>query len=103
LVYRLSAAARVSFRVDRARRGRVVNGHCRRQTARNRRGRPCTVWRRVGSFSQQGRRGNNRRRFSGRVGRRTLSPGSYRFMAQATTRRGNRSIRVARRFRVVRG
>lgn len=60
-------------------------------------------WRRAGPLlRRQGRRGLNRLRFTGRIGRRALRPGRYRLLVRATDAAGNRSKLRRRGFRVVR-
>jgi hypothetical protein len=101
--YRLSEAARVRFRVQRALAGRRVRGQCRRPT-RNNRGRPrCKRYRTLrGSFSHQGKTGRNRFKFSGRLARRKLRPAKYRLVATAKDTAGNRSSPKRKPFRIVR-
>ena len=70
--YRLSEAARTKFTVQRCLRPR------------------CTKFKRVrGSLTRTGRRGANSFKFKGRVGRRTLGPGSYRLTAVPKDAAGN--------------
>jgi hypothetical protein len=80
--YRLSAAAAVTFRVEKRLPGRRVAGRCVVPTRSNR-GRPaCT--RHVplaGSFRHAGGRGTNRFGFTGRLRGRSLPPGPYRLVA----------------------
>jgi hypothetical protein len=99
--YSLSEAATVTFAIDRRTRGRRVRGSCRNQTPANRRLRPCTLVRRVGAFRAQGTAGANSKRFSGRIGSRSLSPGSYRALVTATDAAGNRTRQATATFRVV--
>jgi hypothetical protein len=73
LTFRLSKPARVTFAV------RQVAPLCRT----------------VGYFSVRGRKGTNRIRFAGRVGRKRLSPGTYEILAR--TQRG----RLVQRVRLV--
>ena len=79
--FRLVSAARVRFTVEIKRRGR---------------------YRKVrGSFTVPGKAGNNRFLFRGRIGGKTLKPGSYRLVAQVI--RGRQKSRAKRSpFRVVR-
>jgi hypothetical protein len=80
--YRLDAAARVKFTVERAAPGRKVGRSCRRRTRSNRHARRCTRYSRVpGSFGDAGSVGRNSLRFTGRMGGRKLRPGSYRLVA----------------------
>jgi hypothetical protein len=100
--YRLSDPARVTFTIHRRLPGRVVRGRCRAVTRQNRGRRRCVRHVRIGRFSHAGRRGANRRRFSGKIARRALQPGSYRAILLARNRAGYRSVPVSTDFRVVR-
>jgi hypothetical protein len=82
--YALTAAASVSFTVERALRGRRVGGKCRRQTAANRGRKRCTRFKAMKSaFSLQGLAGGNAFKFSGRLRGRALRPGRYRLVGRA--------------------
>jgi hypothetical protein len=96
--FRLSTAARVSFKVERGAAGRKRRGRCEAPSRRNR-GRPrCVRWALVrGSFSRAGLTGRNRVGFNGWIGARALAPGRYRLVV---TPRGGVAARVA--FRIVR-
>jgi hypothetical protein len=95
--YDLTGAAAVSFTVERALRGRVVGGKCRKQTPGNRKRKKCTRFKKVkGGFAHQGAAGSNSFRFSGRLGGRALRPGKYRLLG----RTGNTSRSA--RFTIVR-
>ena len=87
--YELTGAAAVGFTVERALRGRVVGGRCRKQTPANRGKRKCTRFKKLrGGFSHQGAAGPNSFRFSGRLRGRALRPGKYRLVGRigATSR-----------------
>jgi hypothetical protein len=101
--YALSEPATVTFRVERAAKGRRVRGKCRRQTRRNRNRRRCV--RHVtlaGSFTHQGRAGPNRFKFTGRLRGRKLRPGRYRLRARPVDAAGNASPTARGKFRIVR-
>jgi hypothetical protein len=101
--YRLSEKATARLVIERPVKGRRRGGKCRRATARNRRGRRCTLYRRVTTLERRAGRGTNRTRFSGRVRQRALRAGRYRVSVTATDGAGNRSPRAARAwFRIVR-
>jgi Ca2+-binding RTX toxin-like protein len=101
--YTLSAPAKVTFRVERAKAGRRVNGRCVRPTASDRRAKRCTRWARVrGSLTRQGAAGTNVFRFSGRIGGRRLRPGAYRLVAVARDSSGAASKPARARFRIAR-
>jgi hypothetical protein len=82
----LSEAATVTIRIERA---AVVAGHKR--------------WRAAGKLTRTSKAGANSVRFSGRIGRRALRPGSYRAVVRATDAAGNRSGAKRVAFRIVRG
>ncbi len=93
----------MTFRVERAAKGRRVGRRCRPQTRRNRSRRPCRRYVTLrGSFRRAGKAGANRFRFTGRLRRRKLRPGSYRLRARAVDTAGNRSRIARKRFRIVR-
>jgi chitinase len=99
--FRLSQPASVTFRVQRAQRGRLVGGRCV-PPRRSNRGRPACV-RFVtlrGSFSIAGRAGANAFHFTGRLRNRRLAVGRYKLVAQAGSSAG-RSAARAIRFRIV--
>jgi hypothetical protein len=78
--YRLSEAARVTVRIQRARPGRRYVS--------------------VGTLRRSGAKGANSIRFSGKIGRRALRPGRYRAVISATDAAGNRSPRSRTAFRI---
>jgi hypothetical protein len=96
VAYSLSAAATVSFTVERRAAGRRRGRRCVKQTRANRRKRRCARFTKVGGFSHDGATGVSRFKFSGRVHGRALKPGRYRLLGSA----GGATKRVA--FRIVR-
>jgi hypothetical protein len=100
--YAISEAATVTFAIKRRARGRRVGGRCRRQTARNRTRKRCIRLVAAGAFQAAGVAGSNRRRFSGRIGKRTLRPGSYVALVTARDAAGNVSKVATARFKVLR-
>ncbi len=87
--WRLGEAAAVRIAISRALPGRRVGGACRRPTRRNRGNRSCTRYKGVGTLKAKGVPGSDKRAFSGRFGRRALSPGSYRAVIGAVDAAGN--------------
>jgi CSLREA domain-containing protein len=73
-----SQASKATFKVLRPAAGRRQGKSCRKPTARNRRGRACTRFVVVGSFSHRDKAGRNKLHFTGRVHRHKLAPGKYR-------------------------
>jgi sugar lactone lactonase YvrE len=100
--FRLSEAAYVAIRIERALPGRRVGGRCRAPTRRTvpRRVR-CKRLRRVVKVGQWKAAGANGMRFSGRVRGRRLIAGSYRATAGAVDAMGNRSLPKRIRLQVV--
>jgi hypothetical protein len=93
--YTLNAAARVRFTVERASNGRRVGGRCAKATAGDRRRQRCTRLAHArGSFTRSRPAGRDRFAFTGRMARRTLTPGRYRLVATPTA--GGRAGRPAR-------
>jgi len=80
--YSLNIAGRVRFTVERRSSGRSVSGRCVTPTKANRKRAACTRYVRVtGSFTRTRAAGADRFTFTGRIGGRTLKPGSYRLVA----------------------
>jgi len=100
--YTLSEAARVTVTIERRTPGRKVKGKCRKQTRANRRKPACKRWVRAGRFAVASVAGANRKKFSGRIGRRVLGPGTYRAVLVATDAAGNASAPKRLGFKVVR-
>lgn len=102
--YELSKKADVFFFLDRGAKGRVVGGHCRRQTRTNRHHKPCPFYVRSGSFKQAGKEGANVKLFSGRIGSRRLTPAHYKVTLVAVDSMGNPSTPgTVLRFTLLRG
>jgi len=100
--YRLSEPARVVFTIDRALPGRRAGGQCAKPTSRNRGKRTCTRYSRFGHFAHAGTAGSNSKRYSGRIGRKSMKPGRYRATLLARDPDGNRSKARSLELRVVR-
>ncbi len=103
VTYTLSEAATVAFRIERARPGRRVGGKCVKPRRSNRRSRRCTRYVTLrGSFTDQGKVGSNKAKFSGRLRGRKLKPGRYRLRAVAADPAKNRSLLKRSSFRILR-
>ena len=101
LSYTLSEPAKVRFTIARQTKGRRAGRRCVKPMSRNRKARPCTRLIAVrGGFSQSGKAGRNRLRFTGRLGRRALRAGRYVLNAVATDSAGNRSKPRSTRFTI---
>lgn len=100
--FALSEDARVVFTIHRVVPGRRVGRRCVKPTPRNRSKRSCKRYVKPRRFAMNAKAGANRKRFSGRIGRRSLAPGSYRATLVARDLAGNASAARRLRFRVVR-
>jgi putative CocE/NonD family hydrolase len=100
--FRLSEAATVRFTIARTLVGRRVGRRCLAPSARLRRARPCTRLRRAGALVRRSSLGANSFAFSGRIGRRSLTPGRYQVVLTATDPAGNTSRPTTRSFTIVR-
>jgi CSLREA domain-containing protein len=102
LRFSLSEAARVVFTIQRVLPGRRVGRACRRPTRANRNRKPCKRYVKPLRFGVAATAGANRKKFSGRVGRRALRPGNYRATLIATDAAKNRSTPKRLAFKIVR-
>jgi hypothetical protein len=84
--YRLTRASKVTLLVDRLSTGHVKGHRC---LAHQRRGKRCTIAKRIGSFRQNGRAGKNKFTFSGLIARKRLARGHYRLTAVPAGGRGD--------------
>jgi hypothetical protein len=101
--YELTELARVRIGIERAVAGRRAGGRCVRvRRGRPRTGRRCTAWARAGALRRGFAEGRRRVGFSGRIGRRALTPGRYRAVLTARDPSGNLSRARRIGFRVVR-
>ena len=101
--YRLSESGVVRFTVRRLAPGRQRGRRCVAARAPIPRRLRCD--RRLGvrgGFSRRSRSGRNRFRFTGRIGGRSLSPGSYQLVASPRDHRRNRGVPADSSFRIVR-
>jgi hypothetical protein len=100
-VYSLSEDARVVFQIEQRTTGRRVGSKCVKATTRNKSKRKCTRYVTIGRFAQAGKQGTNRKKFSGKIGRKVLRPSRYRATLTATDADGNASKVKRLNFRVV--
>jgi hypothetical protein len=99
--YTLSENARVVVTIERATTGRKAGGKCLKQTRPNRKRRPCTLYVPAGRFATQSPAGADRHAFSGKIGRKSLKPGSYRATLVATDASGNLGLPKRLSFKIV--
>ena len=103
LRFTLSEAAQVRIAVERRLRGRRVGRSCRPATRRLRKRRACARYKRAGALTRNLAAGRASVPFSGRIGRRALRAGRYRFAITAKDAAGNITPKPVRvNFRVVR-
>jgi hypothetical protein len=101
--FALSEPARVVFTVELAVRGRKSGSRCVAEKQSNRSKKACTRYVLAGRFAQAGAGGSNSKRFSGRIGKKTLKPGTYRVTLVATDPSANVSAPRAFTIKVVKG
>lgn len=102
VTYRLSEAATVAFTVERKTTGRRVSRKCRARTRKNAKKAKCTRYVKVpGSFTMEGKAGENAFTFRGRMGGKSLKPGSYRLNGSATDPAKNVSVPQRKAFKIV--
>jgi CSLREA domain-containing protein len=99
--FRLTEAARVTVTIEQALPGRQIGRTCRPQTKQNSRHRRCTPFIAARRFTINARKGSNATKFSGRIGRTALKPGSYRAALIATDTTNRHSARSRLTFRIV--
>jgi hypothetical protein len=97
----LSEAATVTTTIELKSKGRRVGRDCVKASKRNATKPSCARYAVVGAFSNSGAAGENSVPFSGRIGRRSLIPGSYRATLSATDAASNRSKPATAAFRVL--
>jgi hypothetical protein len=100
--YSLSESARVVFTIERALPGRKVGGKCKKPSRSNRKKKRCTRYKLFGRFAHQGAAGNNSKKWSGKIGKKKVSPGKYRATLVATDAGGNKSQPKRLNLKVVR-
>jgi virginiamycin B lyase len=101
-VYTLSEASRVLFTIEAQQKGRKVGRKCQKPSKKNKSRKSCTRYVKAGTFAQAGAAGANTKKFSGKIGRRTLKPGKFRATLLATDAAGNKSQVKRLSFAVVR-
>ena len=95
--YTLSEPARVSFVVEQSIKGHKKGRACKRHG----RGKRCTLIVSKATLTRSGQSGANQLGFSGRLGRRRLSAGSYKLVVRAVDAAGNRSGAKTVSFKIV--
>ncbi|MEA2386966.1 MAG: hypothetical protein QOJ22_1140, partial [Thermoleophilaceae bacterium] len=99
---RLSEPAAYTIRIEKVTRGVKVGKRCLKPSKR-RKGKKCTIAKGAGTLSRtRGLPSLNSLKFSGRIGKKALKPGSYRAKVTATDVAGNRSAQKTVTFTVVR-
>jgi DNA-binding beta-propeller fold protein YncE len=99
--YQLSEAARVKFSIERRVRAQS-NRPCAKAQGATVTSRRCSRWHLYGIFERSRRAGRHKDKFSGWIGTKKLTAGSYRAVLKAEDAAGNRSKAAAVTFRVVR-
>jgi hypothetical protein len=95
--FELSGDAAVTITIQSLKKGRLRKGRCVKPTPKLRRAKRCTRVRTRGVLHRSGKAGDNSVPFSGRIGKKPLSPGRYRARLAAEGAEKSRSVR----FRIV--
>lgn len=98
---RLSEAAALRFTVESKQSGRKAGRKCVAPKRSNRKKPRCTRYVSKGSFAVTGKSGANSFTFRGRVGGKSLKPGSYRLTGQATDKAKNKSSVFQKSFTII--
>ncbi len=102
ITYALANATHITVTIQQVLRGRLVNGHCKAPTRTNHRHRLCSRLRALpGAITRAGTPGANSFTFTGKIGPRTLRPGTYRLTATPTAG-GSRGTPHTATLRIVR-
>jgi hypothetical protein len=99
--YSLSENASTTLAIEKGSVGRRRGSSCVRRTRRNAKAKRCTRYVRKGVLTRTGAQGPNTVAFSGRIGRRKLSPGAYRVGIAATDLAGNTGLPQYKRFTIL--
>lgn len=103
LSYKLSEAGTVSLQVQKPGKGKRVGKSCVKPSRSNKKRKSCTRYVNVGkALKLPAKAGNRKTPFSGKVGSRSLAPGSYRVSLTATDTFGNVSAARTVKFKIVR-
>jgi hypothetical protein len=97
VTYSLSGSAATYFFVERKTGGRRVKGKCRKATRANREKKKCPLFKRLkATFAHSGIAGQNRFKFSGRIGGKALKPGSYRLVGSTSAANLRSGFRIVK-------
>lgn len=100
--YKLSEAATMKIDLQQLTPGRKKGSACIRPSAKLKKAKKCIRAVSQGTLTRTSHAGLNRVAFTGRVGGKTLKPGSYQAMLSATDAAGNVSARKTITFKIVR-
>lgn len=99
--FNLSVAANVELVFNRVLPGKRKGGKCVRPTRSLKRAKNCRRYRLAGKLTRSGLTGANSHKFSGRIGRRALKPGSYQLVVRATVPGATTAATKSKSFRIV--
>ena len=102
-LYTLSQASTATIVIQRQTPGRLVGKKCIRPTKANAKKKRCTITTRVGTLNRKSKTGRNTIAFSGRIGRKALTPASYHATITARTGTGPTSKPRSATFTIVHG
>jgi hypothetical protein len=95
----LTDFATVTYSIERQFRGELKNGVCKKRKRPKKH--KCRGFARVGAFASPGQPGANSHSFSGRIGKKSLSPGKYQAILTAKDAAGSVSEPATVSFKVI--
>ena len=87
----LSIASKLKIRVDKKSKGRKVGKKCKKATKKRRKKKSCNRYTKIGTLSYSAKAGANTFTFKGKVGKKKLKRGTYRFTPSAKDSAGKTS------------
>jgi len=100
--FTLSKAAKVSIAIAKRTNGRRSGSKCVRSTRKLRKRKKCVRVQTTGTLTRNSKQGASTLLFSGRIGKRSLKPGSYQAALKATDSARRSSKTITLRFTIVR-
>ncbi len=91
ITWKANRAATLRLSFEKAGKGKRVRANCLKSTKKLKKRKSCVRYSPMGRFNHKVAAGNGRLKFTGKIGKRTLRPGTYRLRAVLTDGKGNHS------------